>query len=187
MLPAIRLPLILNRPNADCLSERVATAARMNLTSSDSPPVTLASRKRSKSWVIDERSWSFIDACVVLSRAKPATPRTTAKTSMNSSADRNATPEKTLARRMDGIAGIARGVDQRHVERLVHLRTQPAHMGFHHGGLGVEVEIPDLLEQHCLGDDAAGVAHEHLEQSEFLGLQVNVDAGPLGRMAQEIE
>src|SRR5579862_6702191 len=95
---------------------------------------------------------------------QPATPSTIAKTTRNSSAERNAIPERMLARRMHRIAAVARGVDQRHLEGLVNFRAEPAHVGFDDGGLGIEIEVPDPLEQHGLGDDAAGIAHEDLEQ-----------------------
>ena len=55
----------------------------------------------------------------------------------------------------------------------VHLGAQPAHMGFHDIGARIEIQLPDILQQHGAGDDAPGIAHQIFQQPEFLGLQIH--------------
>src|SRR5690242_3686996 len=88
------------------------------------------------------------------------------------SAMRNAAPRMSATRNgvlrsslfMHGIAGVANGVDQRRIEGSIDLRAQAADVRFNHAGLRIKMKIPDALEQHCAGDDAALVAHQIFEQ-----------------------
>src|SRR5690349_3166081 len=117
-------------------------------------PVSAASRNSSNSLLTSALISLSASPLVWLTITTPATKNTARNSSSNSTAERNAAPARMLLTRcMDRVTGIARGVDQRHLERLVDLGPQPAHMSLHHRGLRVEIEIPHLLEQHGLGDD----------------------------------
>src|SRR4051812_43191294 len=61
------------------------------------------------------------------------------------------------------------------LERLtpVDLAPQPADMRFDDVAPGIEMELPDLLEQHGAGDDAARVAGQIFEQPELAWLQLD--------------
>src|SRR5262245_17949664 len=59
-------------------------------------------------------------------------------------------------------------------------------MHFNDIGVRIEVELPHTLEQHGLSDDAAGVAHQIFEHSEFLRLQLDWHAAAAYRPPQQI-
>ena len=67
--------------------------------------------------------------------------------------------------------GSARGM------AAIHLAAQPAHMGFHDIGAGIEMQVPDIFQQHAAGHDAPGIAHQIFQQLEFLRLQFDALAG----------
>src|SRR5438105_3497662 len=69
------------------------------------------------------------------------------------------------------VAGAAHGVDQRALEALVDLRAQSGNMNVDHVGLGVEVVVPDMLEQHGPGHDLTRVLHQIFEKPELAWLQ----------------
>ena len=73
------------------------------------------------------------------------------------------------------------------LERSVDLGSQAADMGLDDAGLRIEVEIPDPLQQHRLGDDPAFAAHQHFEQGEFARLQLDRLAGAPRLAADQIE
>ena len=60
---------------------------------------------------------------------------------------------------MQAVAGVAHGMDERHVERPVDLGPQPADMGLDDTGLGIEMKVPDAFQKHGAGDHAAFAAH----------------------------
>ena len=69
------------------------------------------------------------------------------------------------------VTGTADGVDQWFVETLVDLRAQPGHVHVDHVGLGIEMIIPDVLEQHRARHHLVCILHEIFEKPEFTGLQ----------------
>src|SRR5690242_13761040 len=84
------------------------------------------------------------------------------------------------------IADAADGAHQLRAEALVDLGAQAADMRFDYAGLRVEMEIPDILEQHGAGDDAALAAHQIFEQAELLRLEVDRLAGAADRPLQQV-
>jgi hypothetical protein len=68
-------------------------------------------------------------------------------------------------------------MDQRLRESIVDLTTKVIDINIHHIGRGVEGEIPNVLDDHCASQAAAGIAHQIFEQSEFFCGQLNVTAG----------
>ena len=54
-------------------------------------------------------------------------------------------------------------------------------------GLGIEMIVPDIFQQHGTRDDVAGIAHEILQQLEFAGLEEDRLAGAGNGAGQEID
>src|SRR5882757_9289708 len=52
---------------------------------------------------------------------------------------------------------------------------------------GIEMKIPDVLQQHCPGYDAACVAHQILQKLEFPGKQRNVLAAAAGGPRHQVD
>src|SRR6186713_3334359 len=91
-----------------------------------------------------------------------------------------ALPTKASSPRPDTVAnhvsGAANGVDERTVEALVDLRSQPRDMHVNNVGLRVEVIVPNMLEQHGAGHHLAGVLHQEFEQAELARLKHDLGA-----------
>ena len=85
------------------------------------------------------------------------------------------------------VPGAANGVDERTVEALVDLRSQPRDMHVNNVGLRVEVIVPDMLEQHGAGHHLAGVLHQELEQAELARLKHDLGAITHHPMRQPVE
>ena len=85
------------------------------------------------------------------------------------------------------VSGAANGVDERTVEALVDLRSQPRDMHVNNVGLWVEVIVPDMLEQHGAGHHLAGVLHQKLEQAELAWLKHDLGAIAHDPMRQPVE
>jgi len=54
-------------------------------------------------------------------------------------------------------------------------------------GLGIEMILPDILQQHGAGDDLPGMAHQIFEQAKFARLQFDGRTAALGSAGQKIE
>src|SRR6476660_3635284 len=102
------------------------------------------------------------------------------------SASRTAVRLKTSATIVDAVAGTPGRVDQIVGEGSVDLGTQARNMRFDDAGLGIEVKIPDALEQHRAGDDATLIAHEEFEQAKLAWLQIDHLAAAPDGTANEI-
>src|SRR3569623_1936213 len=92
------------------------------------------------------------------------------------SASRKVEERSVLARSTEAISDAADGVDQRIGLGIVDLAADAPDIDVDDVGGGIEVQVPDMLEQHRAGDDAALVAHEIFEQLEFPRQQRNLAA-----------
>jgi hypothetical protein len=61
-------------------------------------------------------------------------------------------------------------MDERPVEAAVDFRAKPRDMHVDHVGLGVEMIIPDMFEEHGARHDLAGMPHQVLEQAKLAWL-----------------
>src|SRR6185437_5790580 len=66
------------------------------------------------------------------------------------------------------VACAADGMDQFDRIAAIHLAAQPAHMGFHDIGAGIEMQLPDILQQHAARDHPAGIAQHIFQELELL-------------------
>src|ERR1700759_921029 len=69
------------------------------------------------------------------------------------------------------VARAPHRVQKRLFESLVQLSAKPADVDVDHVGAGIEVVVPDLLEEHCAGNHPAFVAGEIFEQQIFARLE----------------
>src|SRR5579859_29614 len=90
-------------------------------------------------------------------------------------------------RLLQDVAGASHSVDELAGMAAIDLAAQPAHMGLNDVGLGVEVEIPDALQQHRAGHHATCVAQQVFEQLEFAWLQINAPAPTRYGALQEVK
>ena len=63
----------------------------------------------------------------------------------------------------DHVSGAPHGVEERLAETLVDLAAQSRDVDVDHVGLGIEVIVPHVLEQHRPGHDLAGMLHQVFE------------------------
>src|SRR5690606_12131485 len=68
-----------------------------------------------------------------------------------------------LSRRAEDISRTPYRVDQLGIESLVDFAAQSAHVSFDDIRLRIEMQVPDIFQQHIEGDDTAGVAHQIFE------------------------
>src|SRR6478752_5779921 len=87
---------------------------------------------------------------------------------------------RVLARSTETVPDTANGMDQRIGLMVVDLATHAANIDVDDICRGIEMKIPDVLQQHCPGYDAAFIAHQILEKLELAGKKNNVLATPAG-------
>src|SRR6478609_4419523 len=92
------------------------------------------------------------------------------------SARRKVEERSVLARSTDAISDAADRMDQRIGLGIVDLAADPPDIDVDDVGGGIEMQIPDVLEQHRTRDDAALVADQIFEQLEFPRQQRNLPA-----------
>src|SRR5258708_498468 len=85
------------------------------------------------------------------------------------------------------VTSAAQGLDDVLTACAIELLAYAVDIHLDKVGLGAKVEVPDVLGDHRLGDDAAGVAHEIFEQGELLIGEVYVDAGAADLATGRIE
>src|SRR4029079_8817936 len=73
-------------------------------------------------------------------------------------------PSRTLL--SDDITHAANGLQTLGLEGRIDLVAQPADQHVDDVGLGIEVVVPDVRQDHRLRDDLPGVSHEVLEEGE---------------------
>src|SRR4051794_24936360 len=92
-----------------------------------------------------------------------------------------------LVRSTETVSGAANGMDQRIGLLAVDLASQAPDIDVDNIRRWIEMKIPDVLQQHGPGHDAAFVAHQILQQLEFPGKQEEVLAAPAGRPRHQVD
>src|SRR6476620_245639 len=103
------------------------------------------------------------------------------------SASLNVDDVKVLARSTETVPCAANRVDQRIGLLAVDLATDAPDIDVDDICGGIEVKIPDVLQQHGPGYDAAFVANQILEKLELAGKKNNVLATPAGGPRHQVE
>src|SRR5947209_8144992 len=103
------------------------------------------------------------------------------------SARRKVEERSVLARSTDAISDTADGVDQRIGLGVVDLAADAPDINVDDVGGGIEMQIPDMLEQHRAGDDAALVADEIFEQLKLARQQRNFTAAAAGIACDQVD
>src|SRR5450755_3570696 len=103
------------------------------------------------------------------------------------SASLNVDDVSALARSTETIPNAPKCMDQRIGLLAVDLASHTSDIDVDDIGRGIEMEVPDVLQQHGAGDDTALVAHQILQKLEFPGQQKNVHAAPAGLSRNEVD
>src|ERR1700754_3631396 len=85
------------------------------------------------------------------------------------------------------VSRTANGADERRLPCLVYLPAQPANVYVDHVGARVEMETPDMLEDHRARQYLAGMAHEEFKQAILGGLQRQLLAAAVRRMGNKVQ
>src|SRR2546423_6610088 len=103
------------------------------------------------------------------------------------SARRKVEERSVLARSTEAISDAANGVDQWIGLGIVDLAADTSDIDVDDVGRGIEMQVPDMLEQHRARDHAAFVAHEIFEQLELARQQRNLAAAATGVARDQID
>src|SRR5690349_14679471 len=93
----------------------------------------------------------------------------------------------SLGRATDAVSRPAHGMDQWGRKALVHLAAQPADQGFDDVGARIEMQVPDLFEQHRAGDHLTRIAHQIFQQAILARLQLDRLITPPYCTCQQVE
>src|ERR1051326_8311690 len=108
-------------------------------------------------------------------------------TAMATSANLKVDDLKVLERSADTIANAANGVDERISLLIVDLAAKPPNVDVDDVGRRIEVQIPDVLQQHGARHDLAFTAHQVLEKLELSRQQFDIAVPPPGGARHQIE
>src|ERR1700704_2609772 len=87
------------------------------------------------------------------------------------SASRNVDDLRVLARSTETVPDTANRMDQRIGLLAVDFATHTSDIDIDNICRGIEMKVPDVLQQHCPGNHAAFVAYQILQKLKFLGEQ----------------
>src|SRR5258708_7122846 len=103
------------------------------------------------------------------------------------SASLNVDDVRVLVRSTETVPHAANRVDQRIGLLAVDLAAHTSDIDIDDVGRGIEMKVPDVLQQHGPGYDAAFVAHQILQQLKFLGQKQDVLAAPAGGPRHQVD
>jgi len=93
----------------------------------------------------------------------------------------------TRLRCFKNITDTANGLDHLLRKIFVHLAPQPMDQHIDHVRLRIKTVVPHMFQDHRLGHDPSGLAHEIFEQRLFARLQFDLLAGARYLPAQQIK
>src|SRR4051812_46357232 len=108
-------------------------------------------------------------------------------TAIANSASRKVEERSVLTRSTETISDAANGMDQRIGLGIVDLAADAADIDVDDVGGGIEMQVPDVLEQHRAGDDAPLVADKIFEQLEFARQQWDLPAAAAGTACDQVD
>src|SRR6188472_3559923 len=94
---------------------------------------------------------------------------------------------RVLARSTETVPDTANGMDQRIGLMVVDLATHAANIDVDDICRGIEMKIPDVLQQHCPRYDAAFIAHHIFQKLEFPRKKKNFLAAPARRSRHQVD
>src|SRR5262249_5801172 len=94
---------------------------------------------------------------------------------------------RVLVRSTEGVSDTANRMDQRIGLLAVDLATHAPDIDVDDIGGGIEVKVPDVLQQHRPGYDTAFVANQIFEKLEFAREKYDVLAAPAGGPRHQVE
>src|SRR3954453_17741012 len=103
------------------------------------------------------------------------------------SASLNVDDVKVLARSTETVPCAANRMDQRIDLLVVDLATHAPDIDVDDICGRIEMKVPDVLQQHCPGYDAAFVANQILKKLELPGKKKNVLATPAGGPRHQVD
>src|ERR1700736_2996945 len=112
---------------------------------------------------------------------------TAPNTAMLTSANLNVEDRNALARSTDTKPDAANGVDQRISLLAVDLAAHATDIDVDDVGRGIEMQIPDMLQQHRPRHHVALVADQIFKHLEFARQQLDRPAAAIDRAGDEVE
>src|SRR5271163_761422 len=111
----------------------------------------------------------------------------TPKVAIAISASLNVDDVKVLSRSTETVPDAAQRMDKRIGLLAIDLATHAPDIDVNDIGGGIEMQVPDVLQQHGAGHDAAFVAHQIFQKLEFPRQQENILAAPAGRARHQVD
>src|SRR5579863_6825315 len=106
---------------------------------------------------------------------------------MAMSASLSVEDRSVLARSTETEPDAAHGMDQWIGLVPIDLAADTPHIHVNDVGRGIEMQIPDVLQQHGPGDHMVLIAHQVLQQLEFPRLQGDFPAGAIDSPRHQVE
>src|SRR3984957_8418374 len=103
----------------------------------------------------------------------------------NSAAERKLSVLRTLTGRKKFIPGAADGLNDIEFKAVIDFGPQTADVALDDAGLRIEVNAPDVFQQHAPCEHAIRIAHQIFEQTKFLRQQLDVLARALHGARQQ--
>src|SRR4029079_14534462 len=103
------------------------------------------------------------------------------------SASLNVDDVSVLARSTETVPDASNGMDQRIVLVVIDLSTHPSDVDIDDIGQRIEMKVPDVLQKHGAGYNAAFIAHQILQELEFPRGQVDTLAAPAGGPRDQVD
>src|SRR6516165_9992975 len=103
------------------------------------------------------------------------------------SASLNVDDVRVLVRSTETVSDPANGMDQRIGLLVIDLSTHPPDIDIDDIGRWIEMKVPDVLQQHGPGYDAAFIAHQIFQKLEFLGKKLDALAAPAGGARDQVD
>src|SRR3974390_208587 len=111
----------------------------------------------------------------------------TPKVAIAISASLNVDEVSVLARSTEAVPDAANGMDQRIGLLVVDLAAHPPDIDVDDIRRRIEVEVPDVLEQHGARDHASFVAHQIFQKLELLRQEIDLLAVPAHRPRYQVD
>src|SRR3954470_2664837 len=102
-------------------------------------------------------------------------------------ASRRVEERRVLPRSTETEPDAANRMDERIGTGAVDLAPQPSDINIDDVCHRIEVQIPDVLQQHATGNHLSDIAHQIFQQLELARKQLDLPPGPVSAVSQQIQ